>query len=117
MRLSWPWRPRSAATKHLVERVTTALSGQQSGIVLVDDMEVGLDVVNAYAAEHLEIHTTNAAEIAARVRNAGAVFVGPYAPVSSRLLKPGQPRAPRPAAGAGHRRVGWLGLPQECPLH
>ena len=70
-----------AATKHQ-ERVTTALSGQQSGIVLVDDIQVGLEVVNAYAAEHLEIHTANAAEIAAQVRNAGAVFVGPYAPVS-----------------------------------
>jgi histidinol dehydrogenase len=72
---------RVAATKH-TERVATALAGPQSGIVLVDDTEVGLDVVNAYAAEHLEIHTADAAEIAARVRNAGAVFVGTWAPVS-----------------------------------
>jgi histidinol dehydrogenase len=70
-----------AATKH-VERITTALSGQQSGIVLVDDVDQGLDVVNAYAAEHLEIHTRDASAVAARVRNAGAIFVGPYAPVS-----------------------------------
>jgi histidinol dehydrogenase len=70
-----------AATRH-VERITTALAGQQSGIVLVDDIEQGLDVVNAYAAEHLEIHTTDAAAVAARVRNAGAIFVGPFAPVS-----------------------------------
>lgn len=70
-----------AATKH-VERIRTALSGSQSGIVLVDDLEQGLDVVNAYAAEHLEIHTEDAASWAGRVRNAGAVFVGPYAPVS-----------------------------------
>jgi histidinol dehydrogenase len=70
-----------AATKH-VERITTALAGQQSGIVLVDDIDQGLDVVNAYAAEHLEIHTADAAAVAARVRNAGAIFVGPYAPVS-----------------------------------
>ena len=69
------------ATKH-VERIRTALGGQQSGIVLVDDVEQGLDVVNAYAAEHLEIHTADAAAVAARVRNAGAVFVGGYAPVS-----------------------------------
>ena len=45
-----------SATRH-VERIRTALAGQQSGIVLVDDLEQGLDVVNAYAAEHLEIHT------------------------------------------------------------
>jgi histidinol dehydrogenase len=70
-----------AATKH-VERIRTALGGQQSGIVLVDDVEQGLDVVNAYAAEHLEIHTADAAGVAARVRNAGAVFVGGFAPVS-----------------------------------
>ncbi|MXQ76925.1 histidinol dehydrogenase [Rhodococcus rhodochrous] len=68
-------------TKHR-ERVTTALSGSQSGIVLVDDIEQGLKVVNAYAAEHLEIQTENASEVAARVRSAGAIFVGPWAPVS-----------------------------------
>ena len=50
--------------------------------MLVDDLEQGLDVVNAYAAEHLEIHTEDASSYAARVRNAGAIFVGQYAPVS-----------------------------------
>ncbi|MDT9592718.1 histidinol dehydrogenase [Nocardioides zeae] len=68
-------------TKH-VDRIRTSLAGRQSGVVLVDDVAQGLDVVNAYAAEHLEIHTADAAGVAARVRNAGAVFVGPYAPVS-----------------------------------
>jgi histidinol dehydrogenase len=70
-----------AATRH-VERIRTALAGAQSGIVLVDDVDQGLDVVNAYAAEHLEIHTVDAPAVAARVRNAGAVFVGEFAPVS-----------------------------------
>jgi histidinol dehydrogenase len=70
-----------ATTKH-VERVQAALGGRQSAIVLVDDLEAGLVVVNAYAAEHLEVQTRDAAAVAARVRNAGAVFVGPYAPVS-----------------------------------
>jgi len=70
-----------SATKH-VERIRTALSGQQSGIVLVDDVEQGLAVVNAYAAEHLEIQTRDAGEVAARVTNAGAIFVGSFAPVS-----------------------------------
>jgi histidinol dehydrogenase len=70
-----------SVTKH-VERIRTALAGRQSGIVLVDDLEQGLDVVNAYAAEHLEIHTADASAWAARVRNAGAIFVGPHAPVS-----------------------------------
>ncbi len=68
-------------TKH-VQRVRTALTGRQSGMVLVDDLEAGLKVVNAYAAEHLEIHTRDAAQVAGAVRNAGAIFIGPYAPVS-----------------------------------
>ncbi len=72
---------RVATTKHS-ERVAQALTGTQSRVVLVDDVDAGLDVVNAYAAEHLEIQTRDAAAVAARVRNAGAVFVGPYAPVS-----------------------------------
>ncbi len=70
-----------AATKH-VQRITDALSGPQSGIVLVDDLDAGLQVVDAYAAEHLEIQTRDPREIAARVRNAGAIFVGPWSPVS-----------------------------------
>jgi histidinol dehydrogenase len=70
-----------SVTRH-VERIRAALGGQQSGIVLVDDVAQGLDVVNAYAAEHLEIHTADAAALAARVRNAGAIFVGSFAPVS-----------------------------------
>ncbi len=74
-------RRRVPATKHS-ERVVEALEGTQSRIVLVDDVDAGLDVVNAYAAEHLEIQTRDAAAVAARVRNAGAIFVGPHAPVS-----------------------------------
>jgi histidinol dehydrogenase len=70
-----------AQTKH-TERVGQALSGRQSAIVLVDDLEQGLAVVDAYAAEHLEIQTRNAREVALRVRNAGAIFVGPWSPVS-----------------------------------
>ncbi|WP_433598547.1 histidinol dehydrogenase [Nocardia sp. CA-135953] len=67
--------------KH-AHRVREALSGKQSGTVLVDDIEQGLRVVNAYAAEHLEIQTVDAPGVAARVRSAGAIFVGAYAPVS-----------------------------------
>lgn len=70
-----------AATKHH-ERVLTALSGPQSGVVLVDDLNHGIAVVDAYAAEHLEIHTRNAREVAFQIRNAGAVFIGSWSPVS-----------------------------------
>ncbi|WP_155770575.1 histidinol dehydrogenase [Mycobacterium asiaticum] len=64
------------------DRVSAALSGPQSKIILVDDLEAGVQVVNAYAAEHLEIQTADASQVAARIRAAGAIFVGRYAPVS-----------------------------------
>jgi histidinol dehydrogenase len=73
--------PQVAATRH-VDRIRTALTGRQSAVVLVDDIEQGLAVVDAYAAEHLEIQTADAAAVAARVNNAGAIFVGAYSPVS-----------------------------------
>jgi histidinol dehydrogenase len=68
-------------TKH-VERITAALTGEQSATVLVRDLAQGIAVVDAYAAEHLEVITASAREVAGRVRNAGCIFVGPYAPVS-----------------------------------
>lgn len=70
-----------ATTVH-VERVTAALTGKQSATVLVDDIEAGIRTVNAYAAEHLEIQTADAAGVAGRIRSAGAIFVGAWSPVS-----------------------------------
>jgi len=71
---------RAAATRHH-ERVGEALAGQ-SACVLVDDIDAALAVSDAWAPEHLEIQASGAAKLARRVRNAGAIFVGPYAPVS-----------------------------------
>ncbi|MBP7897826.1 MAG: histidinol dehydrogenase [Candidatus Planktophila sp.] len=68
-------------TKHS-ERIRTALSGIQSAIAIVDDLEQGVDVVNAYAAEHLEIQTVHARTLSQKIRNAGAVFIGAFTPVS-----------------------------------
>ncbi|MBA3021330.1 histidinol dehydrogenase [Propionicimonas sp.] len=96
--------PQLAATKH-VERIRTALSGPQSAVVLVDDLEQGLAVVDAYAAEHLEIHTRDAAGVAARVRNAGAIFVGTYSPVSLGDYTAGSTHV-LPTAGAAHHSSG-----------
>ncbi|TCP38929.1 histidinol dehydrogenase [Tamaricihabitans halophyticus] len=70
-----------AATKH-TDRISEALRGKQSGCVLVADLDAAVRVVDAYAAEHLEIQTADARAVASRIRNAGAIFVGPYAPVS-----------------------------------
>lgn len=64
------------------ERIRTALSGRQSATVITSGLEQSLACADAYAAEHLEIHTRNAAEDAAAISNAGAIFVGPFTPVS-----------------------------------
>ncbi|AQP44484.1 histidinol dehydrogenase [Tessaracoccus flavus] len=70
-----------AKTRHR-DRVTTALTGQQSAIVLVRDIDQAVAVADAYAAEHLEIQTADASAVAARIGNAGAIFVGDFSPVS-----------------------------------
>jgi len=72
---------RVSATKHS-DRIRTALSGIQSCIVLVDNIDQAVNVVNAYAAEHLELIVKDAAAVASKIRNAGAVFLGAYSPVS-----------------------------------
>ena len=71
---------RAAATKHR-DRVATALGGEQSAVILTDGLEQSIAVADAYGAEHLEIHTADAAAVAGRIRNAGAIFVGPHSPV------------------------------------
>jgi histidinol dehydrogenase len=72
---------RVSTTRHS-DRIRTALTGIQSAAVLVDSISQGLDVVNAYAAEHLEIQTIDAVKDAEQIRNAGAVFIGRFSPVS-----------------------------------
>jgi histidinol dehydrogenase len=67
-------------TRHR-DRVAAAL-GAQSALVLVDDLEQGLAVVDSWAPEHLEVVTRDARSWVDRVTNAGAVFVGPWSPVS-----------------------------------
>jgi histidinol dehydrogenase len=68
-------------TKHSA-RISEALTGIQSACVLVDSIEQAIEVANAYAAEHLEIQTKNSAADAKKIRNAGAVFIGRFSPVS-----------------------------------
>ena len=63
------------------QRAAEALGGEQSGIVLVDSLDAAVAVANAYAAEHLEIHTAEPGAVAERIKHAGAIFVGHFAPV------------------------------------
>lgn len=72
---------RVARTKHR-ERITEALSGTQSALAIVDDLAHGIEVANAYAAEHLELQVQDPKAASAEIRNAGAIFIGRFAPVS-----------------------------------
>ena len=92
---------KAAATAH-TDRVAPALAGRQSGIVLVRDLEQGIAVVDAYGAEHLEIMTADAAAVAARISNAGAIFVGAYSPVSLGDYSAGSTHVLPTAATARH---------------
>jgi histidinol dehydrogenase len=96
--------PRLAVTANR-ERARVALSGPQSAVVLVDDVAAGLAVVNAYGAEHLEIMTADAAALAEQVTSAGAVFVGPYSPVSVGDYVAGSNHV-LPTGGAAHYSSG-----------
>jgi histidinol dehydrogenase len=72
---------RVAVTRH-AQRIRAALEGPQSAVVLVDDLEQAADFANAFGAEHLEIQVRDADAVLARIENAGAIFIGPYSPVS-----------------------------------
>jgi histidinol dehydrogenase len=71
----------AASTAH-AERVQTALAGQQSAVILVDDLMMAARVSDAYGPEHLEIHTRDDASVLEHISNAGAIFLGSYTPVS-----------------------------------
>lgn len=71
-----------AARTHHAERVAVALAGPQSALVIVDDLELACAFSDAYGPEHLELHTIDPEATAARIRDAGAIFLGPTTPVS-----------------------------------
>jgi histidinol dehydrogenase len=63
------------------EDIETALHGQGRA-VLVEDLDRAIDVMNAFAPEHVELITADANDRLTKVRDAGAVFVGAYSPVA-----------------------------------
>lgn len=70
-----------AATPHR-ERVTTALEGPQSAVVLVDDLQQAVRFSNAYGPEHLEVQVADPQALIPALESAGAIFVGDHTPVS-----------------------------------
>jgi histidinol dehydrogenase len=73
---------RLAASTHSSDRVTAALTGPQSAIVLVDDLVAAAAFSNAYGPEHLEIQTAEPGTVLDLIESAGAIFLGAYSPVS-----------------------------------
>ena len=55
------------------------ISTERIAVVACPDLAAALDVVERFAPEHLELHLPGAAQLVSRIRNAGAVFAGPYA--------------------------------------
>ena len=64
------------------DRVLAAFSGQQSAVVLVDDLNQAAEIANFYATEHLELQTGSNDELLGKISNAGAIFIGDFSPVS-----------------------------------
>jgi histidinol dehydrogenase len=54
---------------------------QNSAVLIADSMEEAIDFTNDYATEHLQIVTEEPFAILPRIRHAGSIFLGPYAPV------------------------------------
>jgi histidinol dehydrogenase len=71
----------TVSTRHS-DRVRAALNGRQSAIVLVDDLSTAVEFSNAYGPEHLELQTADPDALLGLIENAGAIFLGEYAPVS-----------------------------------
>ncbi|WP_433521506.1 histidinol dehydrogenase [Nocardia pseudovaccinii] len=84
------------------ESLRAVLASPNSAIVLVDDMEDGIEVVNHYSPQFLEIHSVYAWSYADRIRNAGAVYVGPFSPVGTAHYRSG-PGTVVPAGGWADR--------------
>jgi histidinol dehydrogenase len=69
----------TAARRSILERSLAA----GALVVLAPNRSAALDFVNAYAPEHLSVVVDDVEEAVARLRNAGSLFVGPYAPESA----------------------------------
>jgi histidinol dehydrogenase len=95
------------------DRVSAALAGQ-SACVIVDDADAALAVADAWAPEHLEIQAADAAILARRVRNAGAIFVGPWAPVSLGDYLAGSNHVLPTGGTARHTGGLWVGSFLRC---
>lgn len=64
------------------QRAAAALGGLQSAVLLCANWDLAIAVADLYAAEHLSLQCAEPLAVAARIRNAGAIFIGANSPVS-----------------------------------
>jgi histidinol dehydrogenase len=69
----------TAARRDILERALT----EHGRIALASDLDEAIDFVNAYGPEHLSVDVEPLEPTVARLRNAGSLFVGPWAPESA----------------------------------
>jgi histidinol dehydrogenase len=61
-------------------KIARASWDEFGAVILVETMDEAVALANAIAAEHLEIMTSDPEALSARIRNAGAIFLGPHTP-------------------------------------
>jgi histidinol dehydrogenase len=66
----------------LAKEVKMKLTGENGYIILTKNLEQAVDISNKIAPEHLEILVNNPQKLLKCVKNAGAVFLGPYSPTA-----------------------------------
>jgi histidinol dehydrogenase len=64
------------------DAVKRALAGE-SAIIVAREMNDAVDLANAFAAEHVNVQTRDNDAVLAKLKHAGAVFVGPFSPVAA----------------------------------
>lgn len=69
-------------SKELAKNVKAALPDVEGYIILTKNLEQAAEISNKIAPEHLEILVQNPQRILKLIRNAGAIFLGPYSPTA-----------------------------------
>lgn len=68
--------------ENLPRKEIAKLALENSKAILVENMEIAVDILNEYAAEHLILQVENPEDIADKIINAGSIFLGDYTPES-----------------------------------
>ena len=65
-----------------IRYASKVLCGPRGGIIVVDYFDQAIDFINLYAPEHLQIHSSEPDKYLSKIKNAGEIMLGEYAPMS-----------------------------------